>query len=238
MVKWFKDKTGRFPERPHYEASELDMECEHLVSTFLKNHKGKVEYPLTTDDLTLLVEHHVKVLDVYADLSADGLDVEGVTRFAVREKPIIEISETLSTAEHRSNRFRTTLAHELGHAKFHDHVFQAKFSSGNLFSSVRDERIVCKRDSMLEAPQVDWMEWQAGYASGAYLMPKSAVTALVRALVPADAPIPPWSTDSELGRRLIRKVMSDFEVSEDAARVRLIKLNHLTSSPRVPTLFG
>ena len=158
MVKWFKDKTGRFAERPHYEPAELDSECERLVASFLKAHKGKVEYPISTDDLTVLIEQHVSYLDVYSDLSGDGADVEGVTRFAVRKKPAIEISETLSTADYRANRFRTTLAHELGHAKFHDHVFQMKFGSGNLFGANGQDRIVCKREGMLDAPQNDWME--------------------------------------------------------------------------------
>jgi Zn-dependent peptidase ImmA (M78 family) len=238
MVKWFKDRTGRFAERPHYEPAELDTECERLVSSFLKAHTGKVEYPITTDDLTVLIEQHVKYLDVYADLSPDGSDVEGVTRFAVREKPVIEISQTLSTASNRSNRYRTTLAHELGHAKFHDHVFQMKFTSGNLFAVKEDNRIVCKRDGMIDAPQNDWMEWQAGYASGAYLMPKSVVTQIVRGTAPSDAPLPPWPADGELARALVRKVMARFEVSEEAARIRLIKLGHVTAAPRVPTLFG
>jgi hypothetical protein len=79
-MKWVKDKTGRFPHRPHYLPVELDAECETLISDFLRARYGKVEYPATTSDLTVLVEGFVDYLDLYADLHAEGADVEAVTK--------------------------------------------------------------------------------------------------------------------------------------------------------------
>ena len=34
-MKWVKDKTGRFPQRPHYLPEEIDDECERVVRDFL-----------------------------------------------------------------------------------------------------------------------------------------------------------------------------------------------------------
>jgi hypothetical protein len=75
-----RDNTGRFAERPFYQARELDDECERLIRDLLLKRHGKVDYPVATDDLTVLIEMHDADLDPFADLSAYGADVEGVTR--------------------------------------------------------------------------------------------------------------------------------------------------------------
>jgi len=237
MVYWVRDPTRRFRERPHYRPEEIDNACEHLVREFLLKHRGRVEFPLTTDDLTVLIEQHVRDLDLYADLSTDGTDVEGVTRFAVGHQPSISIAEPLSSDERRANRLRTTLAHELGHAKLHDEVFQMAFSSGDLFANGREARIVCKRETMIDAHQTDWMEWQAGYASGAYLMPKSLIHDHLRPVIAASNRLPPFHVADAAAPALIEAMVGRFAVSREAAKVRLIKLGFLTTAARSPTLF-
>ena len=118
-MRYVADRSGRFTQRPHYEPKELDRECEAIVSAFLRERHGSVAYPLTTDDLTVLIERDTESLDQYADLSAYGRFVEGVTQFQPGRKPKVLISETLSTADNRQNRLRMTLAHEYGHVRFH-----------------------------------------------------------------------------------------------------------------------
>ncbi|KQQ13229.1 hypothetical protein ASF53_13680 [Methylobacterium sp. Leaf123] len=238
MVQWVPDATRRFSKRPHYEPVEIDRECEALTAAFLLKHRGKVEYPICTDDLCLLVEQHVAYLDVYSDLSADGADVEGVTRIEVGKPPVVEITESLSTNDRRANRYRTTLAHELGHVRLHDGLFQAHFSSGDLLVEAGRAKIVCKRDTILDAPVTDWMEWQAGYASGAYLMPRSAVKDLLRPRIDAAAALPPFYVADPLARSLVDEVVSRFAVSRDAAQIRLLKLGYVVARPPAPTLFG
>lgn len=238
MVQWVPDATGRFRKRPHFEPLEIDRECEALTAAFLLKHRRKVEYPISTDDLCLLVEQHVAYLDVYSDLSGDGFDVEGVTRIEVGKLPTVEITETLSTNERRVNRYRTTLAHELGHVRLHDGLFQSHFASGDLLAEAGKSKIVCKRDTILDAPQTDWMEWQAGYASGAYLMPRSAVRDLLRPQVDGSTALPPFHVADPIAAVLIANVTSRFEVSQDAARIRLIKLGYLDTRQPTPTLFG
>lgn len=237
MPRWLLGQTGRFRERPHYAPGEIDHACESLVREFLTKHRGKVDYPLTTDDLTVLIEQHVRTLDVYADLSSDGDDVEGVARFAVGLQPVIEVATALSSDERRSNRFRTTLSHELGHAKLHDPIFQAKFASADLFASREEERIVCKRDKIVRASASDWMEWQAGYASGAYLMPKSAVAGLLGPYLAGENAAVAGGYSTNLGTALIDATVTRFAVSREAARIRLQQLGYSTGAP-VRTLFG
>lgn len=81
MVKMIRDNTGRFAERSFYRERDLDDECERLIRELLMKRHGKVDYPVATDDLTVLIEMHHADLDPYADLSAYGADVEGVTEF-------------------------------------------------------------------------------------------------------------------------------------------------------------
>src|SRR2546426_560360 len=108
------DKTGRFSERPHYDARELDEECERIVSDFMRKKYGKVVYPIPTDGLTLLIERDAADLDLGADLSAEGSEVHGVTEFFPGTKPSVRIARELSD-NHSENRLRTTLTHEYGH---------------------------------------------------------------------------------------------------------------------------
>lgn len=237
MISWVDDRTGRFGKRPYYREKDLDRACEVMVRRLLQDKVGCVRFPLTTDELFVLVEQHVSDLDVYADLTDEGFEVEGATDFAVGKRPAIKVSEKLSASEGRENRYRTTLAHELGHAVFHDEVFQLRFASGDLLSDRGEARIVCKRETMVDAPQVDWMEWQASYASCAFLMPREALSNLLRPLVVASGKLAPFRVGSETANVLIATVIDAFAVSRDAARVRLTKLNYLSDKPVAATLF-
>lgn len=110
-MKWVKDKTGRFPQRPHYLPEEIDAECERVITGFLQERHGQIQFPVSTDDLTILLESKVADLDLYADLSEEDGEVEGETEFIVGEKPNVRISQLLSNNPAMTNRLRTTLAH-------------------------------------------------------------------------------------------------------------------------------
>jgi len=130
-MKWVKDRTSRFSLRPHYLPAELDSECEKLITDFLHERHGKIEYPVSTDDMTVLIETLTSDLDLYADLSNEEGEVEGVTDFFPGRRPKVRISKQLTLDPGMSNRFRTTLTHELGHVKFHTFMFDG-LSSGEL----------------------------------------------------------------------------------------------------------
>jgi hypothetical protein len=82
----------------------------------------------------------------------------------------------------------------------------------------------CHRDTMISAPERDWMEWQAGYVCGALLMPASALVETVQLFREEEnVPYDPLLASSDLGARLIDRMARTFQTSRDAARVRLIK---------------
>jgi hypothetical protein len=179
-MKWVKDRTGRFTKRPHYLPAELDEECEQLVTTFLKSRHSPVTYPIATDDLTVLMESLTDSLDLYADLSGEEGEVEGVTDFIPHQRPKVRISKKLTEDMRMTNRLRTTLTHELGHVHFHSSLFNGE-RSGDLFSVEPEPRSnKCTRAVILQTVQTDWIEWQAGYACGAFLMPATALAATIR----------------------------------------------------------
>lgn len=227
MVCYVKDRTGRFYERPHYKPIELDSECERIIVNFLESLYGSARFPVETEDLKKLIERDTDDLDCYADLSIHGADIEGLTEFYPNRKPVVQIASALTEDDRRENRLRTTLTHEYGHVHFHAYLFHAKYGQGQLFQKERSEKIVCKRETIINAPDTDWMEWQAGYVCGAILMPISKVKTLTKDFLTEQNHYGPIAPDNPNGRELIARVVDAFKVSEEAARVRLLKLGHL-----------
>ena len=175
-MKYVSDKTGRFQRRPHYEPRELDDECDRIVNEFLNAKYGAIKFPISTDDLTCLIERDAADLDLYADLSREGQDVQRVTDFYPKGKPRVRIARELSAEPSRENRLRTTLTHEYGHVRFHDYVWKLDLNPADMLKEIPSKvSPQCNRNALLDAPSTDWMEWQAGYISGAMLMPLSAV---------------------------------------------------------------
>jgi len=230
-MKWVTDRTGRFAQRPHYLPEELDAECERVIVSFLNKKYGKIEFPIKTDDLTVFIEEQAD-LDSYADLSGEGDQVEGVTEFQSGKRPVVRIAEVLN-ASHLENRLRTTLTHEYGHVHFHRFMFEDhQGKSPSLFAHADEAQgNKCHRDHMLNAPERDWMEWQAGYACGAILMPVGALMDAVQGFRAENNLLySNLSLQSEGGQKLIGVVTSAFQTSRDAARVRLLKKGVLTDT--------
>jgi len=239
MVTYVRDQTGRFQQRPHYKPEELDRECEVIITTFLKKLRGRIDFPIQTEDLKTLIERDAKDLDTYADLTVYGADVEGVTEFQSGTKPKVRIASYLTEDERRENRLRTTLTHEYGHVRFHSYLFEVEAPQADLLRQQPNrDKIICKRDSMIDAAQNDWMEWQAGYACGALLMPKSTIVALCGQFSEQRKLYGPVSLQTPDGPALIASVSTTFQVSSDAARVRMLKLGLVTPGPANRTLFG
>jgi Zn-dependent peptidase ImmA (M78 family) len=218
-VKWLPDPTGRFSQRPYYEGMELDRECEKIIVEFLLDRHDRVAYPVATNDLCVLVEQSAADFDEWADLSGDGPDVQGKTVFSRRGKPNVYISGDLQEP-YRENRRRTTLTHELAHARLHNYL---------VVFDVAPPPVCCTAGSLIGASVVDWLEWQAGYASGAFLMPLSPLQRVVRearraARLPGAAPI---ALTDPAAPELLKRVQGAFQVSADAARVRLLQLSIL-----------
>lgn len=228
-LKYIPDKTGRFRLRPHYPPEVLDHECEEIITTFMREVCGEVDFPIPTDVITKLIERDTQYLDLYADLSKEeGANVEGVTDFQPGFKPIVRVASVLSEGDNRSHRLRTTLTHEYGHVKFHDYLYQEGDPSHSLFPDAFERKPAkCKRENMLDAPISDWMEWQAGYVCGSILMPVSYVKKAVGDFIIENNASGVSGEASKEGMILIATIAEVFDVSPEAARVRLLKLKHL-----------
>lgn len=234
-MKYVRDMVHGFAERPHYEAAELDTIFEQAVTRFLKKKYGVAQFPITTDDLTMLIEQDVTDLDQYADLSNYGPNVEGMTEFSRNKKPSVRISESVHRFE---NRLRTTLTHEYGHVVLHSYLFALADRQMKLEQNQKANAIYCKRDSMLPFGKTDWMEWQAGYASGAALMPKSYVVRTVAEIQGRLGIYGPVPGEGANGQTLISALVESFQVSREAALVRLKVLGFIGSEQAVRSLFG
>lgn len=212
MVRWLRDASGRFPRRPHYEVAELESVCADLLLELRQQRPQSHGYPISLDDLAVLIEHHAADLDLYAELAPD---LDGVTDFARGVKPRVRISARLSSNVRSHNRLRSTLAHELGHVVLHNFIWW--FDPGVPF----DPQSLSPK-CVLRTVSGDWMEWQANYCAGALLIPAAAV---------ASMPDPVWER-SAAARTLVREVQTRFEVSAQLATIRLRQLGYFTARPR------
>jgi Zn-dependent peptidase ImmA (M78 family) len=229
-MRLIPDKTGRFAERPFFEDGELDAECDQLVTQFLIKKYGSVKFPIATEDLKCLIETKAD-LDVYVTMNEGE---EGKTDFR-RKKPDVHISEYLSSEPRYENRLRTTLAHEFGHVHFHGPFYEMKKAQFalDLFGKEPDLVLVTYRADVIGATETDWLEWQAGYVSGALLMPISHLRPRVIQFFEQRGVAGVIHVDHPAAQNLIRKVTQRYQTSADAARVRLQQLGFLASGKAV-----
>ena len=234
-MKRISDKTGRFAYRPYYDDGELDDFCEATITSYMMDHSGGLTLPIPTDRLITLIERDAAELDCYADLSAEGPDVQGLTLFQPSEKPLVSIDSSLSQP-YCEHRLRTTLAHEWCHMALHDGPFQEKAAARSLFEDGRTDPVRCKRDNIIGARQTDWMEWQAGYVCGALLMPKSYVLASASRFCERYRCHGKIMAGTGWVGQLAGHIAGDFKVSQDAARVRIIQIGLVRDNPADLTL--
>ena len=223
-MRWVRDVSGRLPERPHFDPGEIDREVEGRVATFLRRRHGAIRFPISTDDLTVLLEQEASDLDLYADLSAD--QAEGMTEFLPGDRPRVRISRDLSDDPAREHRLRTTLAHELGHVWLHSFLWSRPGARSAQLAPPR-----CLRSTIVGASAGDWLEWQAGCACGAVLMPADHLRAMVQQEHAAHAFA--VTLDTAAGAVLLTRIERTFGVSRQAARVRLSQCGLLpVAAPR------
>jgi IrrE N-terminal-like domain len=220
-MKLLRDPLGRSIPRLYFKLEELDEECEQIVADFMERHSGGFRLPVPTDDMIRMIEHETDDLDMYADLPEE---LDGYTDFFVDRKPRVQIAKRLSDARYE-NRLRMTLGHEFGHVRFH----APPWRDARLDADRRPAEPcwTCHRDTIVTAPENDWMEWQAAYIGGALLMPRYSVRLRVREIAMREAKEPPVKVESDLGEAAILSVARRCQVSEQAARVRLVKLGLL-----------
>jgi Zn-dependent peptidase ImmA (M78 family) len=225
---WKADYTGRFPQRPHWEIAELEQRCEAVMGPFLESRYGQAPVRVPTDGLTVLIEREAAQLDLHSELIAERADEEihGVTWFYPGAKPKVQINRQLRREFRRANRYRTTLAHEYGHLLLHAWLYE-HFRR----ELKHNEPLRCYSHTVQGSIErlSDWMEWQAGYVCGALLMPQRRVELLAGAFGRERGVSLPLNAESIDAQALAKRLSDLFDVSREAARVRLLKLGQLAS---------
>ena len=218
-MKLLRDPLGRPIKRLYFKAEELDERCERKITDFMNEDCGGFKLPIPTDDLIRMIEADADDLDMYADLPEEE---EGHTDFFADRKPIVRIAKRLSDPRYE-NRLRMTLCHEYGHVWFHAPLWRKSGSD-----HPAEPKWKCHRDRIVDAPQSDWMEFQAAYIGGALLMPSYSVKLWAGEIAMREAKQVPVPADSDLGRAMIERLTRRCRVSEQASRVRLLRLGLVT----------
>jgi Zn-dependent peptidase ImmA (M78 family) len=222
-MKLLRDPLGRPIPRIYFKTEDLDERCELKIADFMDRHCGGFRLPIPTDDLIRLIEMETDDLDMYADLPEEE---DGHTDFFADRKPKVMIAKRLSAPRYE-NRLRMTLCHEYGHVWFHAPLWRKSEQDPTRPAT---PCWTCYRDTIGNAPENDWMEWQADHLGGALLMPRSYLFEWAGEIAMREGKIPPLPADSDLGRALMQRVMRRCQVSEQAARVRLLRLGLLNES--------
>ena len=134
--------------------------------------------------------------------------------------------------ENQQHRYRFTVGHEVSHDILHSGYFSYNPDQLTLFDNdTYGAMIQCRVDSA-NNPKTDthlwddhdWMEWQANYFSSAILMPKCAVQ-LVANKYPRNSLM-----ENPVNRaRLVSDVSNTFDVSTEAAVIRLKDMGYIPS---------
>ena len=227
----YRSQSGE--RRVWYEGSEIDqiMTDELTKASLLPN--------ASDDDVAVKIESFVEgyldlEFDQYAQLESNTL---GITRFFSGKPPKIEINRDLTVGAFDTEdkvpgtvgRWRSTVAHEIGHVLLHRQLYDVSpmqptlFPGGRSDSSRSSSLMRClKRDVGYCVGSSDWREVQANMAIGALLMPKPVIGEVVAAeeerLLLGARPIDENSPKLQM---LVSAVARRFMVSKAAARIRI-----------------
>ncbi len=192
-------------------------------------------------DLEKFIARHLKAkLDQYADLDPTVL---GVTEFFTGGAPKVSINRVLTgsaldedeTQPGILGRWRATLAHEAAHIVLHRFLYE--FAAGNLSlfdrepadGGARQRLLRCLKRNLSYGNVSDWREVQANKGMAALLMPRRVFSEMARVEIdtayPATKAIP-----TEGDEQIVAKLAAAFQVSRQAARIRLSTLR-LVSPP-------
>jgi hypothetical protein len=237
-MKKFAGRDG--VKRLWFEPSEIEEIMEHELA------KGKL-MPTVADcsvDVELFLERHLKVqCDQYAPLPPEIL---GLTQFRPGQKPWVRINQDLTQTalddEDRPDwmvgRWRATLAHEASHVILHACLFATNPNQATLFALDDGEpeehnlHRCLKQNVLFRGMASDWREVQANMGMAALLMPRKIFSAACVQVINDLG----WNQDVQSGslqhRTLTRSLAERFQVSRQAADIRLETLQLLTQQGR------
>jgi hypothetical protein len=220
-MKTFRDKSGQFSERPHFEPIEIDRICDDELrkAGLFPNESSAVR-------IERLVEKRFGITPEYDDLPEGVL---GYTRFGDKGVEAIVISAALDAATGKvaERRVRTTLAHEAGHGLLHAYLFALGHRPLNLFDrdSQTDHKILCRdiqgEEQRARAYDGRWWEFQANRAMGSLLCPRSLVEQSLSPFLVPSGSLGVMNLDPTRKEEAVRSLAETFDVNPVVARYRI-----------------
>lgn len=235
-MEWYTTPDGH--QRVWYDPAEI----ESMMAEQLRLARFRPSTMAPAPDLETFIEGHLKVeLDQYATLPEEVL---GLTEFDGKKPPKMRINADITNAADEvpirpgaRGRWRATLAHEAAHVILHRYLFdpdmapirrgdyrdpetQVESQSSGALNRVRClHRDVSAEDSIVRKSTPNWREVQANRGMAALLMPEALFIRF--AALHGGVKGMPVSRDSPEGAALVSTVAEAFEVSRQAASLRL-----------------
>lgn len=221
-------------------------EIDTIGENFVRDFQPSVLTNPAPVDIESFVENYLGMTPDYQLLSHNGIYL-GMTVFNDTNRVIVfsqetgraeyisakahtVIIDTRLLEENQQHRYRFTLGHEGGHDIFHTGYLSYDPNQTCMFDMAMTPMIQCRMDAGCKKgdrklwTDHDWMEWQANYFSSAILMPKCAVQ-LVANKYPRNSLM-----ENLVNRaRLVSDVSNTFDVSTEAAVIRLKDMGYIPS---------
>lgn len=187
---------------PTYKPAELEQKAE----SFLKNALGEIEIPV---DVDLLIELRGDAdLDYWPGLKPNHSVLGAVFIDADTQRSLVVIDEGLADNESQRNRYRMTVAEELGHLVLHGNVIRQ-------LSDVNDFR------QLQRHPQWNEIERNAKRFAAAVLMPGSVLLTEANAVYRLLVKHAGYGNFAVVQKYLKNQLASRFEVSPETMGYRL-----------------
>lgn len=119
--------------------------------------------------------------------------------------------------------FNNTVIHECVHWELHKLYHEVKMLTDSNHSTMKSRTEENFSDSSMWGP-LDWMEWQANGIAPRILMPKVQTKIKIRELFQTLTLVNPDMSRSELVSEVVDNLASFFNVSRQAAKIRMIDL--------------
>lgn len=220
--RWLADGTRRFARRPVFGTDDIETAAANLSTDYYATRGQEPQTAWSDDDLERLVDAITSEYDSACDLSFIDFDVEGATQFSFINDPVVMIERRLATEQFRRRR-RMTIAHEIGHVVVHRMLFQPSAAEMmELFTDLEGAApVYCFREGIARGD--DWMEWQASYFAAALLMPRGDVLSSLGDHF-SNREVLSFPPSSRQAKTAIEIISTAYDVSADAAKVRLIEM--------------
>lgn len=221
----YRAGRGLFPERPYYEAAEIEDLCAQEL-------RKLALYPSRPEPVRIerFVEKRFGITVEYNDIEEGIL---GFTRFGPKGVEGIVVAKALADEAGKvaERRINTTLAHEAGHGLLHTHLFVLQEAAVSMFGAdfdVRSPKIMC-RDVLTPERRLivydgRWWEYQANQAIGALLMPRTLVEQCITSLLTPSGSFGLQVLRPEKVTAAVRLLADTFNVNAAVAKIRIHQL--------------